>query len=87
MPPSLWVFKHHVDVVLKQQRSGYAIAGQPGYGIGEARSFGQLLVLDAGVVKQGPDVFDALDFVAQGAGSVKTHQRLSQGDGIQIGGI
>ncbi|CUV03382.1 hypothetical protein MGWOODY_Clf1340 [hydrothermal vent metagenome] len=66
MPPSLRVCNHHVDVVLKQQRSGYAIAGQPGYGIGEARSFGQSLVLDAGVVKQGLDVFDALDFVAQG---------------------
>jgi len=66
MPPPLWVCKHHVDVALKQQRSGYAIAGQPGYGIGEARSFGQSLILDAGVVKQGLDVFDALDFVAQG---------------------
>jgi len=53
-------------VALKQQRSGYAIAGQPGYGIGEATSFGHHLVLDAGVVKQGLDVFDALDFVAQG---------------------
>jgi len=66
MPPPLWVCKHHVDVALKQQRSSYAIAGQQGYGIGEARSFGQSLVLDAGVVKQGLDVFDALDFVAQG---------------------
>jgi len=74
-------------VALKQQRSGYAIAGQLGYGIGEASNFGQHLVLDAGVVKQGLDVFDALDFVAQGVGGVKTHQRLSQGDGIQIGGI
>lgn len=53
-------------MVLKQQRSGYAIAGQPGYGIGEARSFGQSLVLDYGVVKQDFDVFDALDFMAQG---------------------
>ena len=53
-------------MALKQQRSGYAIAGQLGYGIGEARNFGQHLVLDAGVVKQGLDVFDALDFVAQG---------------------
>ena len=52
-------------MALKQQRSGYAIAGQPGYGIGEATSFGHHLVLDAGVVKQGLDVFDALDFVAQ----------------------
>ena len=66
MPPPLRVCRHHVDVALKQQRSGYAIAGQPGYGIGEARSFGHHLVLDAGVVKQGLDVFDALDFVAQG---------------------
>jgi len=66
MPPPLWVCRHHVDVALKQQRSGYAIAGQPGYGIGEATSFGHHLVLDAGVVKQGLDVFDALDFVAQG---------------------
>lgn len=56
-------------------------------GLGRPEGFGQQLVLDAGVVKQGPDVFDALDFVAQGAGGVKTHQRLSQGDGIQIGGI
>ena len=55
--------------------------------LGAARSFGQDLVLDAGVVPQGLDVFDALDFVAPGAGGVKTHQRLSQGDGIQIGGI
>ena len=66
MLPPLWVCRRHVDVALKQQRSGYAIAGQPGYGIGEARSFGQSLVLDAVVVKQGLDVFDALDFVAQG---------------------
>ena len=66
MPPPLWVCKHHVDVALKQQRASYAIARQPAYGIGEARSFGQSLVLDAGVVKQGLDVFDALDFVAQG---------------------
>ena len=34
-------------------------------GLGRPEGFGQQLVLDAGVVKQGPDVFDALDFVAQ----------------------
>ena len=87
MLPPLWICRHHVDVALKQQRSGYAVAGQPGYEIGAAMNFGHDLVLDAGVVQQGLDVFDALDFVAQGVGGVKTHQRLSQGDGIQIGGI
>ena len=66
MLPPLWVCRHHVNVALKQQRSGYAIAGQLCYGIGEARNLGQHLVLDAVVVKQGLDVFDALDFVAQG---------------------
>ena len=35
-------------------------------GLGRPEGFGQQLVLDAGVVKQGLDVFDALDFVAQG---------------------
>jgi len=72
---------------LKQQRSGYAIAGQPGYEIGEARSFAQHLVLDAGVVQQGLDVFYSLDLVARRVGGVKTRQQLSQGDGVQIVGI
>ena len=66
MLPPLLTCRHHVDGALNQQRSGYAVAGQPGYGIGSTRSFSQHLVLDAGVVKQGLDVFDALDFVAQG---------------------
>jgi len=48
--------------------------------LGAARSFGQDLVLDAGVVPQGLDVFDALDFVARRVGGVETHQPLSQGD-------
>ena len=55
--------------------------------LGAARSFGQDLVLDAGVVQHGLDVFDALDFVARRVDGVETHQPLSQGDGIQIGGI
>ena len=55
--------------------------------LGAARSFGQDLVLDAGVVQQGLDVFDALDFVARRVGGVETHPPLSQGDGIQIGRI
>ena len=80
MLPPLWVCRHHVYVALKQQRSGYAVAGQPGYEIGAARSFGQDLVLDAGVVPRGLDVFDALDFVARRVGGVETHQPLSQGD-------
>ena len=87
MLPPLWVCRHNVDVALKQQRSGYAVAGQPGYEIGEARSFGQHMVLDAGVVQQGIDVFDSPDFVARRVGCVKTHQPLSQGDEVQIGGI
>ena len=74
-------------MALKQQRSGYAVAGQPGYEIGAAMNFGQDLVLDAGVVQQGLDVFDALDFVAWRVGGVETHPTLSQGDGIQIGRI
>ena len=52
MLPPLWICRHHVDVALKQQRSGYAVAGQPGYEIGAAINFGQDLVLDAGVVQQ-----------------------------------
>ena len=48
--------------------------------LGAARSFGQDLVLDAGVVPRGLDVFDALDFVARRVGGVETHQPLSQGD-------
>ena len=55
--------------------------------LGAARSFGQDLVLDAGVVQQGLDVFDVLDFVARRVGGVETHQPLSQGDGVQIGRI
>ena len=50
MLPPLWICRHHVDVPLKQQRSGYAVAGQPGYEIEAAMNFGQDLVLDAGVV-------------------------------------
>lgn len=87
MLPPLWICRHHVDVALKQQRSGYAVAGQPGYEIGAAMNFVQDLVLDAGVVQQGLDVFDALDFVARRVGGVETHPPLSQGDGIQIGRI
>ena len=60
MLPPLLTCRHHVDGALKQQRSGYAVAGQPGYGSGSARSFGQQLVLDAGVVKQGLDVGTSL---------------------------
>ena len=45
------------------------------------------MVLDAGVVPRGLDVFDALDFVARRVGGVETHQPLSQGDGVQIGRI
>lgn len=55
--------------------------------LGAARSFGQDVVLDAGVVQQGLDGFDALDFVARRVGGVETHQPLSQGDWVQIGGI
>ena len=73
-------------MALKQQRSGYAVAGQPGYEIGAAMNFGHDLVLDAGVVQQGLDVFDALDFVGRRVGGVETHPPRSQGDGIQIGG-